>query len=384
MKALLPSTLAVCFLMGGTLLNLEASEEGYISLLDAVHAADWKHAGAGEVQLDRGVARTSTPRKSSAGGVFWYEKKRFRDFSLRLEFRCDAEGSNAGVYVRIPNPEAGMKSIEREACEIDIYGNKTSTLVVPPEKLRPTESVTVQPGRWHELEVNVVGQRYSVTLDGKLANERTLNRGEEGFVGLQNWPGAGAVDFRNLRIKELEPAAAESVPAPAKANEQPLLSVLAEQAPNAIEWALAPLDEAVPADIGQNLLFMRENLLDEAGKNPQKPADAYKLGASLCSAILEVLEARRQARVKADFRATEASTRIMATSQALEARRNKMSWPQFAREEAQREEIRKNAGTKADVIKERPKLEWAERTTGIRRNLDAQYAQFRAAARQAD
>ena len=51
------------------------------------------------------------------------------------------------------------------------------------------------------------------------------------------------------------------------------------------------------------------------------------------------------------------------TSQALEARRNYLiSWPQYARENAQRAEFKSQALNNAAVMAERPKLEWSQRT----------------------
>ncbi len=68
----------------------QADEDGYTPLLDATHDTGWKHAGAGEMRVERGVATTLTPKESPHGGVFYYQKKRFSDFSVRLEFRVDS------------------------------------------------------------------------------------------------------------------------------------------------------------------------------------------------------------------------------------------------------------------------------------------------------
>jgi len=71
------------------------------------------------------------------------------------------------------------------------------------------------------------------------------------------------------------------------------------------------------------------------------------------------------------------------SSQALEARRNyKMSWPQFAREESQRAELKDQALNSAEVIKERPKLDWVTRTSVLQKPLDDLYKQYCEALRQ--
>ena len=164
---------------------------------------------------------------------------------------------------------------------------------------------------------------------------------------------------------------------------QPRVEVLKDQAPNAVEWALAPLDQMVPGDIRQNLTFLREDLLDEGKQKPKASPAAYTLAAQICNTLLTAFEERNQTLAHAGFRAVEAQTRTGVTSDTLDARRNyKMSWPQFARENAQRAELKSQANNSAAVMAERPKLQWTERTVVLRKTLDGLYAQFREALRQ--
>jgi type 1 glutamine amidotransferase len=165
---------------------------------------------------------------------------------------------------------------------------------------------------------------------------------------------------------------------------QARIEVLKEQAPNAAEWALAPLDQSVPGDIRQNLTFLREDLLDEGKQKPKASPEAYALGSQLCNWLLQILEERTQTQARAGLRAVEAGARTGVSSQALDARRNyKMSWPQFQREEQQRAELKSQTVSQAAVLKERPKTEWVARTTVLRKAVDTLYAQYRDALRQA-
>ena len=146
---------------------------------------------------------------------------------------------------------------------------------------------------------------------------------------------------------------------------------------------LAPLEQSVPPDIRQNLTFLLEDLLDEGKSTPKAGAAAYKLGEQLCRTMIAALDERKQTLAAAGFRVVEANARTGASSQALEARRNyRMSWPQFAREESQRAELKSQAVNNAEIIKERPKLEWSQRTVAIQKLLDTLYTQFREALRQ--
>ena len=185
-------------------------------------------------------------------------------------------------------------------------------------------------------------------------------------------------------LANAQPAAQE--PAPAKSDNPAAaadnLDTLAQQAPNAVAWVLAPLDSAVPPDIRQNLTYLREALLDEAARAPAAGAGAYKVGEQLCNTMIGALDERDRSLVRAGFRAVEAKTRTGVSSEALDARRNyKMSWPQFVREQTQRSELKDQAVNNATVMAERPKLEWSQRADQIRPTLDLLYKQFREALR---
>lgn len=140
----------------------------------------------------------------------------------------------------------------------------------------------------------------------------------------------------------------------------------------------------MPADIRQNLTFLREDLADEARRKPVASADAYRLGYQLCNTLLAILQEREQTRVSVGYRAAQAETTTgISGDQTLSARRNyMMSMPQYRREQAQRAELKSQAVNSAELLKQRPKLEWADRSAVLGRTLDSLYSQFRAALRQ--
>jgi hypothetical protein len=158
--------------------------------------------------------------------------------------------------------------------------------------------------------------------------------------------------------------------------------ILAQQTPNAMEWALAPLNEKVPGDIRQSVTLLREDLLDEAAKKPTVSPAAYKLGEELCNGLINALNERDVARVRAGYTAAQAQANMgEITNQALEARRHKTSWPTYSRENAQREEVRKQKENGAALENQRPVIEWFDRGAQFRVGLNALKAQFREAAR---
>jgi hypothetical protein len=361
-----------------------ADEEGFSTIFDKNHTDGWRYIGDGEMVVRDGVASTSS-RKGARFGLYWYRKKAFADFTLRLEFNIDTGTSNSGILVRFPDPGNDYEAADGKAYEIDIYGEKTGTIVSHSDRVRPTKIVPLHPGDWNECEVTAIGQKYVVKLNGQVVNEYIGRRALSGYLGLQYWKGDGDVHFRNVRIKELPttPGLESGIASDAPAKAAPsFLEILSEQAPNALEWALAPLDRTTPPDIRQNLMALRENLLDEAANKPSAGADAYKLGQQLCNNLIATLNERDKALVRAGYTAAQASANIAVTNQSLEARRNsQMRWPQYFREKDQRDELRRQKDDGAALAKQRPALEWADRGEQIRKSVDALYAQFRAAAR---
>lgn len=361
--------------------TLRAEDEGFASILDKDHTDGWKYIGDGEMVVREGVATTSS-QKDPKSGVYWYQRRTFSDFTLKLEFSIDTKTSNSGILVRFPDPGNDYKVAGDKGYEIDIYGEKTGTIVFLPNRLRPTKIVPLLPGEWNECEVTAIGQKYTVKLNGQVVNDYTGNRALTGYIGLQTWKGEGDVRFRNVRIKELPPAAGPDLANGPSTPARSSIEILSEQTPNALEWALAPLDRTTPPDIRRNLMFLRENLLDEAAKAPAASADTYKLGQQLCNALIATLNERDQALVRAGYRASQANANIAVTDQALEARRNfKMSWPQYFREKDQRDQLRNEKDAAAALARQRPAVEWADRGAQIRKTVDALYAQFREAAR---
>ena len=182
-------------------------------------------------------------------------------------------------------------------------------------------------------------------------------------------------------VKSAEPEPIAQV-SPPPAPEPKKLEVLSKEAPNAINWSLAALEDAVPADIRQNLTVLREDIIDEGKARPSASLDAYRAAFYLCDALLNALNERDKARVASGFRNAQAAASQSVSSQALEARRNyMMSWPQYAREQAQRDVLQSQADKRTAVAGAAQKVAWNQRADTLRRNLDALYAKFRAAMR---
>ncbi len=368
---------------------LAVVEPGFVPLLDSTHSDGWKHVGSGKMSLNNGVATLSS---SLDRGVSWYTKNSYSDFVLKLEFQGAAREFNSGVFVRFPNPHDDSSIPSTVGNEVAIVNPTADQPTGSIYNFKDAKSSSWRPAEWNSMEITVIGSRVIVNLNGTVINDFTGLRQPAGYIGLQSHH-IGPVRFRNLRIRDLTssaPVTVSPVAPPASAPlstiqtdaSQPRIQVIKDQGPNATEWALTPLDEAIPSDIRQNLVFLREDLLDEGLKAPKASTEAYRLASSYCDKVLAALDQRDLARVNAGYRAAQADANKNTSNQALDARRNyKMSWPQYAREESQRAALRENETDQADVKKEHIKVEWANRIVQMRTYLDEVYTQFRAALR---
>ncbi|MEZ5385373.1 MAG: DUF1080 domain-containing protein [Prosthecobacter sp.] len=361
-----------------------AVEPGFEDLLNGDNAAYWKQCGPGKMALSGGETLNSS---SSEVGVAWFTKREFADFVLKVEFRGAADEFNSGVRLRLPKLGNDPALANQLGYEVAIhhtakrYKWETGSI----HGVKASTSQALKPLDWNAYEITVTGQEYSVMLNGRLVNRFTGNRALSGYIGLEQNP-TGPVKFRNLRIRDLTSPAASLSAAPLASIQtdasQPRIEVIKDQGPNATEWALTPLDEAIPADIRQNLTFLREDLLDEGKKAAKASPEAYKLASEYCDKILTALDQRDLARVNAGYAAAQADANKATSTQALDARRNyQMSWPQYAREESQRAALRENESGKADVKKQRLKVEWMQRAVQMRTYLDELYRQLREAMR---
>lgn len=376
-------TLILIHLVGGmNFLPVHALEPGFVPLLEGTHASAWLQSGPGQMKVTNGVATCSSP---SRWGVAIFTERTFTDFTLKLEFKGMKREFNSGLWLRIPSVQGDVNAIARSRYEVGIrhsnsnLGKSTGAIW----EFKPAILDAVRDGDWNDMEVTVVGQRYTVKLNGQTVNDFIGSKSLEGYVGLESNV-EGPVQFRNVRIKDLSsPAAANISFAMIQSDpNQARIDVIKDQGPNATEWALTALDEAIPTDIRQNLTLLREDLLDEGSTNPKVRASVYALASDYCDKLLAALSQREIARVQAGYQASQAEASKATSNQVLDARRNyQMSWPQYAREESQRASLRESEDNKADVKKQRLKVEWATRAEQMRAHLDTAYRQLREAMR---
>lgn len=216
-----------------------ALENGYRWLFDGTAAslAGWQQTGPGAFDLVAGE-NVLIARPQNDIGLLTYVQEAFRNFNLRLQVRIDGRGDNSGVFVRFRDPrlpapdlndprtaanpawiavDTGFEIQMDELAQPDqadlhrtgsVYG-----IDIGPEvgKQQYRRGSALQPGEWNDLEIEVVGDTYKVTLNGYVTStfvNKGATRGApaggnppSGYLGLQEH--TGAVAFRAVRIKKL-------------------------------------------------------------------------------------------------------------------------------------------------------------------------------------
>ena len=81
----------------------QAGEDGFEQILSQQDGRytkhGWNHYGPGHFELD---PETGVLTSRGGMGLFWYAVKEYGDFVLELEFNCEDDRTNSGVFLRVP------------------------------------------------------------------------------------------------------------------------------------------------------------------------------------------------------------------------------------------------------------------------------------------
>src|SRR5262249_55347589 len=150
--------------------------------------------------------------------LLWFTEAEWQDFILRADFRQSSPTDNSGIFIRIPalgtsDPANDWKPATQQGYEIQIdnTGFNPDTNA-PNDPLHQTGSIyTLAPsmgpmpavGQWHTFEIEALGPRITVRLNGQQVSQLTNgSRRPKGFIGLQNHHAGSKVQFTRLRIKQ--------------------------------------------------------------------------------------------------------------------------------------------------------------------------------------
>lgn len=217
-----------------------ASADGFRLLFDGT--ADtfnrWEAVGAGSFTLVDGMI---VAQPGNGLGLLYYTAEQFDDFRLRLRFRLHHGAENSGVHVRFRNPRRRVPNPASPGADDDwayenpawvavhtgfevqidelarpdgldqhrtgaVYGIPLGDKLNQQQYQRPS---LFPPDAWNTLEVQVIGQEYTVLVNGVQASQFSngdKGRGrpasddpESGFVGIQAH--SDLVAFRDIEVK---------------------------------------------------------------------------------------------------------------------------------------------------------------------------------------
>jgi len=200
------------------------AETGFSRIFDGRTLEGWKH----EADITNWIASNGILKHTGEAGAtkdLWSEES-FGDFSLVFDWRWSGRGPMKSQPIVLPDGSSNEKAeIEEFDSGIylrgnsksqvnlwnwtvgsgEVYGYRIDAKMSPEVKAGVTPKVKADKpiGEWNRTMITLIGDRLSVTINGKLVIENAQLPGvpEEGPIGLQHH--GSAIDFANVWIKEL-------------------------------------------------------------------------------------------------------------------------------------------------------------------------------------
>ncbi|WP_157357423.1 OmpL47-type beta-barrel domain-containing protein [Amycolatopsis nigrescens] len=182
----------------GVVWSAKPDADGFVNLFDGQTLAGWDHAGNGRFEVTNGLLQ---PR--GGYGNLWYADQQFTDYVLEADYESFDVSANSGLYQRFDNPgAAGREGYEVAILDrVDNQINRTGSL----SGVKAATHLAAKPpyGGWNTFSIRVVGNTYTVTLNGQVVTEYTGDgsRGTGKRIGIEN--ANDSLRFRNIKIKPL-------------------------------------------------------------------------------------------------------------------------------------------------------------------------------------
>ena len=187
-------------------------DPSFTPLLDSAHEKQWKLFGPNSVTLQNGIINTGSPQ-NTGWSMLWYLGKKFGDFVLRFDMKLSGQ-CNSGVYIRLDNPGQDTNRVNGDGYQIDFSSERGIGSVCVHRKCKKEADVIVTEklAEWNEIEISVVGSRIRVRFNGKQINECEISAEPVGYIGIEHFSSVSGVQFRNMRIQEVQPQVAAQSP----------------------------------------------------------------------------------------------------------------------------------------------------------------------------
>ena len=144
---------------------------------------------------------------------YMYTEKKYKDYTLELEWRWIGEATNSGIFMMIATPQQGNAFPTAIECQLKagdagdfvmLSGSDLDEYVAPADGrpafpvIKKREASNEKPvGEWNKAKIVVKDGKITVYINGVFQNQGT-NKVKEGHIGLQSE--GGPLQFRNLKI----------------------------------------------------------------------------------------------------------------------------------------------------------------------------------------
>ena len=181
-------------------------------LFNGVDMTGWRHVGRGEFVIEDGALKTS-----GGMGLLVYDGKPIGNAVLRVVYRPESANSNAGVFIRCPEPPHDPWFAVHRGYEVQIEDtadefHRTGSIY----SLAPADEFPASDDQWNTLEIEMAGPNTRVWVNGVLVNEfdgtapvperkkwfepQRGPRPDQGYIGLQNHDDRSVVWFREVSV----------------------------------------------------------------------------------------------------------------------------------------------------------------------------------------
>jgi hypothetical protein len=179
-------------------LTAEEKAAGFVSLFNGKDFTSWRFGDESPPKelpanwkVEDGVIKVTGGGKPHLASA-----QECANFELRLSWRGLKEKYNSGLFIR------SGKSVGNNQINL-AYKNEGGFVGGKVEGAKPVGDLQKPPGEWNKWRILAVGDRLTFWCNDKLAWEATGLTPEKGYLGIQ--AEGAALEFRNLRIREIKP-----------------------------------------------------------------------------------------------------------------------------------------------------------------------------------
>jgi hypothetical protein len=140
--------------------------------------------------------------------------RQYGDFTLRTEFRFLTDDADSGIYVRAVAATPFIRGWPNQSYQVQVRNPKGQSRFPPVGGLfrhgmpdgelvfdeAKASSLSKPTGEWQTLEIDAIGERLTVRLNGTEVMRAGNIANARGYIGVQGE--VGALEFRTLEIRE--------------------------------------------------------------------------------------------------------------------------------------------------------------------------------------